>query len=92
MDKENEGVKCTLNKKWKRIGGNFICTFTQNTTMFEINFFPIYGAMIGFNYWNENFSDKENQHDDVQHMVQIMILIFGISFIWYEDKGEMDGI
>jgi len=54
--------------------------------MYEVNFFPIYGMMIGVNYWNENLSEKENENDDVQHIVQIMFLIFGISFIWYEDK------
>ena len=56
--------------------------------MFEVTFFPLYGLMIGFNYWNENMSEQENENKDVQHVIQIMVLIFGFSVIWYEPKDE----
>jgi len=54
--------------------------------MFEVTFFPIYGLMVGFNYWNENMIEEENLNKDVQHIIQFMILIFGVSIIWYEPK------
>ena len=88
MDWVNGGVNCTPKKKWKNRGGIFICTFTQNTRMFEVSFFPLYGLMIGFNYWNENMNLEENEHKDVQHIIQIMVLIFGFSVTWYEPKQE----
>lgn len=56
--------------------------------MFEVNFFPIYGVMIGFNYWNENLSEYENENKDTQHLIQIMFLLFGISIVWYEPKDN----
>lgn len=88
MDKEKGGVKCTPKKKWKKRGGIFICTFTKNSRMFEISFFPVHGLLIGFNYWNENMMDEENENKDVQHIIQFMILIFGFNVIWYEQKEE----
>jgi len=54
--------------------------------MFEINIFPIYGAMIGFNYWNEDMDEYEKKHADTQHMVQFMFILFGFSIIWYEQN------
>lgn len=56
--------------------------------MFEISFFPVHGLLIGFNYWNENMMDEENENKDVQHIIQFMILIFGFNVIWYEQKEE----
>lgn len=56
--------------------------------MFEVSFFPLYGLMVGFNYWNENMNVEETEHKDVQHIVQIMVLIFGFSVTWYEPKEE----
>lgn len=54
--------------------------------MIEVNFFPIYGAMIGVNYWNEEMSEYENLNEDTQHTLQFLILIFGININWYEPK------
>jgi hypothetical protein len=56
--------------------------------MFEVNFFPIYGAMIGVNYWNENLSEHKNENPNTQHLIQIMFLLFGISIVWYEPKDN----
>ena len=52
--------------------------------MLEISFFPIYGFMLGINYWNEELDELENKHPDTQHMIQVMFLFFGVSFAWYE--------
>jgi hypothetical protein len=56
--------------------------------MFEISFFPVHGLLIGFNYWNENMMEEENENKDVQHIIQFMILIFGFNVIWYEQKED----
>jgi len=55
--------------------------------MFEVNFFPIYGAMVGVNYWNEDLSMEENNNDDTQHMIQLMFLIFFFFFVWYKKNN-----
>lgn len=55
--------------------------------MLELRFFPIYGATIGFNYWNTymDFDEEELEEDDeIINIFQIFFLLFGISFIWYK--------
>lgn len=46
-----------------------------------IQLFPIYGFMVGFNYWNTNMDIFEGEElDETEHLFQLMIGIFGISF------------
>lgn len=46
-----------------------------------IQFFPIYGLSFGFNYWNSDMDDLEG--DEIEHLFQILIGVFGISLhIW----------
>jgi hypothetical protein len=52
--------------------------------MIEVRLFPIYGLMFGLNYWNDTMDDNDEIYEDCQHIIQLMFLIFGISFIWYE--------
>ena len=52
--------------------------------MIEINFVPVYGAIVGLNYWNDTMSEDDQDYDDCQHIIQVFLFIFGINFIWYE--------
>ena len=36
-----------------------------------VQLFPIYGFMVGVNYWNTNF-DTDEETDEVEHLFQIM--------------------
>ena len=51
--------------------------------MFNVVFFPIYGAAIGVNYW-DSFMENNDEQEKSEHMIQIFLLVFGISFIWYK--------
>jgi len=47
-----------------------------------LQFFPIYGCMIGFNYWN-NRIDGDETSNETEHLFQFMFFIIGISFhLW----------
>lgn len=50
--------------------------------MFEVKIFPIYGAAIGFNYWNSEMDELE-EPDEITHVFQVFFIVFGFSFIWY---------
>jgi len=52
--------------------------------MIEINFFPLYGIVAGVNYWNDTFSEDEEEYDDCQHTIQVFLLLFGFNIVWYE--------
>lgn len=49
-----------------------------------ITFFPIYGFMLGVNYWNSEMSEDESPETEEQ-MIQLMFGIIGISFHWWRD-------
>lgn len=49
-----------------------------------VTLFPIYGFMVGVNYWNTDMSEEENLDSD-EHMIQLMFGIIGISFHWWRD-------
>ena len=54
--------------------------------MLELRFFPIYGGVLGFNYWNTymDFDEEElDEGEEIVNMFQIFFLFGGISFIWY---------
>ena len=51
--------------------------------MFEIDFFPIYGFLIGVNYSNEDLEDLEVIADDKRHTLQFFFIIFGINVHWF---------
>lgn len=56
---------------------------------FETIIFPIYGAMLGVNYWNSEMDDNFDQDEilkEKQHCLQFMFFIAGISFVWYSEK------
>lgn len=50
-----------------------------------VQLFPIYGFMIGVNYWNTNF-DTDEETDEVEHLFQIMFFIIGISFHFWKPR------
>tara|TARA_R100000951_G_scaffold8162_1_gene7399 strand:- start:4448 stop:4627 length:180 start_codon:yes stop_codon:yes gene_type:complete len=55
---------------------------------FEIKIFPIYGLMLGVNYWNSEMdeTDENETTDETQKCLQFMFLFMGISFVWYKNK------
>lgn len=47
-----------------------------------IQMFPIYGFMVGVNYWNNKMESDEDL-DETEHLFQVMLGIIGVSFhIW----------
>jgi len=46
-----------------------------------VTLFPIYGLAFGVNYWNTDMSGDEVQSQE--HMIQIFVGLFGISFHWW---------
>lgn len=49
-----------------------------------VQLFPIYGLMVGVNYWNSKMDD--DSVGETEHLFQILIGIIGISFhVWKED-------
>tara|TARA_B100001059_G_scaffold97789_1_gene97208 strand:+ start:1753 stop:1914 length:162 start_codon:yes stop_codon:yes gene_type:complete len=53
--------------------------------MFEVEFFPLYGFTVGFNYSNDNILEI-NEEKDFKHTIQVFIGIFGFNINWYIDK------
>jgi|TARA_R110001632_G_scaffold1979_4_gene8877 hypothetical protein len=50
-----------------------------------IQFFPIYGFTVGFNYWNSNLDEFEGEDEETEteHLFQIILGIVGMSIhIW----------
>lgn len=51
-----------------------------------VQFFPIYGFMVGLNYWNTTM-DQDVEGQETEHLFQIMLGIIGISFHhWTQDS------
>ena len=78
-------VKHIPKKNMTPSGKNFIFTFTKNLRMFEIEFFPLYGFTVGFNYSNDDLLDI-NEEKDFKHTIQVFIGIFEFNINWYIDK------
>ena len=85
MELKGHHSKSTLSKYNKKKSGNIICTFIKNIKMFEFQFFPVYGFVVGVNYWDSTMDYNEVNEKDTQHMVQFFVFIFGLSIIWYKD-------
>lgn len=51
--------------------------------MIQIDFFPIYGAMVGINYSNEDIEQIEVVADDKRHTLQFFLFILGFNIHWY---------
>lgn len=49
-----------------------------------IQFFPIYGFMVGFNYWNSSFDKFEDDNEpETEYLFQFILGIIGISIhVW----------
>ena len=54
--------------------------------MLQIDFFPIYGAMIGINYSNEDIELIETIADDKRHTLQFFFIIVGMNVHWFTVK------
>ncbi len=51
-----------------------------------VQLFPIYGVMLGVNYWNTEF-DTDEDVEEIEHLVQIMFFIIGISFHFWKPRA-----
>lgn len=85
MDKPKHPAKHIPKKNMTPSGKNFIFTFTKNLKMFEIEFFPLYGFTVGFNYSNDDHLGIDEEKD-FKHTIQVFIGIFGFNINWYIDK------
>lgn len=49
-----------------------------------VQFFPIYGFTVGFNYWNSNLDEYQDEEEiETEHLFQIIFGIVGMSIhIW----------
>ncbi len=52
---------------------------------FEIKTFPIYGILLGVNYWDSDM-DEIDIYEEKQHVLQFMLLFAAVSFVWYSEK------
>jgi nitrogen fixation-related uncharacterized protein len=54
-----------------------------------VQLFPIYGVMLGFNYWNTSLDQfEEEDNAETEHLFQIMFFIIGIScHFWTQKKA-----
>ena len=52
-----------------------------------VQFYPVYGFMVGMNYWNSNMEGFHlSESEDTEHLFQILIGVIGISFhVWREE-------
>jgi hypothetical protein len=51
--------------------------------MIQIDFFPLYGVLFGFNYTNENIEEVELLGDDLRHTMQFFLFLFGFNVHWF---------
>jgi len=51
-----------------------------------VQLFPIYGIMVGINYWTTTL-DTDDDIDEDEHLIQIMFFIIGISFHFWKKRG-----
>lgn len=54
--------------------------------MLQLDFFPIYGIMIGVNYSNEDLEQIEVVADNKRHTIQFFFFLFGINIHWFTDN------
>ena len=47
-----------------------------------LQIFPIYGFMVGVNYWNSTMDGIEE--NETEHLFQILIGIIGVSFHYWK--------
>ena len=47
---------------------------------FNTIIYPIYGFLLGVNYWNSPIEDAD------EHCFEFHLFIIGISFVWYTEK------
>ena len=48
-----------------------------------VQFFPVYGFMVGFNYWNSNDEFEDEDETETEHLFQIIFGVVGMSIhIW----------
>lgn len=48
----------------------------------SITFFPIYGITLGINYCDSTLQEIETPEGVEEHVIQILIFIFGINIVW----------
>ena len=56
---------------------------------FNTIIYPIYGCLIGVNYWNslmEHVVIESAAEDADEHCLEFHLFVIGISFVWYTEK------
>ena len=63
--------------------------FQEMRINFNTIIYPIYGCLIGINYWDYKMDHvviESPIEDQNEHCLELHFFIFGISFIWYSEK------
>ena len=75
--------KSTTLKNISKLYGIITYICSDNIAMFQVEFFPIYGVIAGFNYSNEDIEDFEVVADDKRHTIQLFFFILGINIHFF---------
>lgn len=51
-----------------------------------LQLFPIYGFMLGINYWNSDLSDVPPDGGEKEHLLQFMFGLIGVSLHWWREQ------
>ena len=54
--------------------------------MFQVEFFPVYGLIVGINYSNEDLEMIEVVAEDRRHTIQIFLFIFGFNIHFFLNR------
>jgi dipeptide/tripeptide permease len=53
-----------------------------------ITFYPIYGITLGINYCDSTLMQTELEDGSEEHVIQILLLFFGINIFWYSNGNQ----
>jgi hypothetical protein len=62
--------------------GNLFVFLSKIKQVMSITFFPIYGITLGINYCDSTLQEIETEEGVEEHVIQILIFIFGINIVW----------
>ncbi len=70
------------------MGNIFVLLQKTQGMNLAITFFPIYGLTLGINYIDNELQDVERTDGMREHVIQILLLVFGFNIIWYSYEAE----
>ena len=70
------------------MGNIFVLLQKTQGMNLAITFFPIYGITFGINYIDNELQEVERTDGMREHVIQILLFLFGFSIIWYSYEAE----